>query len=536
MLQLTVKSPLSFQWIPLPPQWRLRSTETDQKSALMRDFPFVVGRAENCQLVLPDSAELRKTTSRWHCYIAENAGRYFIADGSFDAVPETGAKKPSISGTFHNGRRLKEPEAIAPGDTISAGPWDFKVGEAGIYPVNIDDALKLINEGKRSIIKMEELKSPAGYQRLHELLMELGGFDNIEDSLAHVLAFAARKVPAAEVIAILLENHAEGPAVRLAWQKKQGRVLDFQFSSSLLERLRVREPFLLEPGISSPSRSQKLQNITSALLVPLWSGRSRLGVLYMDNRGKGGLFTEDDLYLCTALGSVVSLQLLMEKQLFLGRLEENLKQYFSANVVRRLVEEAGAGKQPELGVSEKTAAILFVDMQGFSEFCRTHEPLEVSGLLNPYFMLMSECIHRHGGYVDKFIGDAVMGVFEEAGAGDTPAANSSCALRAARAAREMIKAWRGRSASQTGKTIPLRVGLDAGRVVIGNVGFPGRLEYTAIGDAVNTASRLQNLAPPDGIAVTDAVRSRAEKEFRCKKAGLRKLKGCGEIEVWNIDD
>ncbi|PIU20168.1 MAG: hypothetical protein COT18_03655 [Elusimicrobia bacterium CG08_land_8_20_14_0_20_59_10] len=406
--------------------------------------------------------------------------------------------------------------------------------EVEVTPVNIDDALKLVHAGKRSTLKLAELKSRAGYQGLHEMLLELGGFDNIEDSLAHLLAFISRKVPAAEVIAVLLESRGEGPTVRLAWRKDHGRVADFQFSSSLLERLQVKEPFLLEPGISNPTESQVLRNISSALLVPLWGGRCRLGVLYLDNRGQGGLFTEDDLYLCTALGSVVALQLMMEKQLFLGRLEENLKQYFSSNVVHKLVEEAGAGKPPQLAAAEKTAAVLFADISGFSEFCRKHKPEEISALLNPYFKLMSECIHRHGGYVDKFIGDAVMGVFEAAGAGDTPVINSSCALRAARAAREMIRVWRGWLAARPGTALPLRIGFDTGRVVIGNVGFPGRLEYTALGDAVNTAARLQKLAPPYGIAVTDAVRQSAQKECRCEKIGVRELKGCGEVEVWNI--
>ena len=534
MLKLTVNSPLSFQWSPQPPQWRLKSVDMVQKTALVSEFPFVIGRAANCQLAIPDSLELSKTTSRWHCYITEKAGRYFISDGSFAATPETGSKKPSVSGTFHNGRQINSPEAVVAGDTIAIGPWTFTVGEYQNSTVNLDDALKLIHSGSRSLVKPAELAARAGYRHLHELLLELAGYENIEDSLAHILAFAARKVPAAEVLAILPEGGGGGAAVRLAWQKDHGRVADLQFSASLLERLRAKEPFLLEPSISNPTVSQKSQKITSALLVPLWGGHRRLGVLYIDNRGQGERFTEDDLYLCTALGTVISLQLTMEKQVFLGRLEENLKQYFSSNVVRHLVEEAGAGRQPELEVSERTAAILFVDMHGFSEFCHAHKPREIGGLLNPYFMLMSECIHRHGGYVDKFIGDAVMGVFEAPGAGGAAEADSSCGLRAARAARDMIKAWRGQAAARTGSAIQLRAGISAGRVVIGNVGFAGRMEYTAIGDAVNVAAHLQKLAPPDGIAATDEVRLSAQKEFSFEKTGVRELKGSGEVEVWSL--
>ncbi|PIU20167.1 MAG: hypothetical protein COT18_03650 [Elusimicrobia bacterium CG08_land_8_20_14_0_20_59_10] len=95
MLQLTVKSPLSFQWNSQPPQWWLRDIKADQRAALMREFPFIIGRAGNCHLVLPDSPELRNSTSRWHCYLTQKAGRYFIADGSFEIVPETGEKNPA---------------------------------------------------------------------------------------------------------------------------------------------------------------------------------------------------------------------------------------------------------------------------------------------------------------------------------------------------------------------------------------------------------------------------------------------------------
>ena len=532
MLQLTVKSPLSFRWNPQPPQWQLCGVETGQKAAHIGNLPFVIGRAAGCQLVLPDSEEFRRTTSRWHCHIIEKDDLCLIADGTFELIPETGALKPSVSGTFHNGRRIKTPELIKPGDTITVGPWEFSVEDAAA--VNIDAALKLLQSGKRSIINPKSFKSRAGYRHLHELLAELAGFDNVEDSLAHILAFAAQKMPSAEVLAILLEGRGGSPVVRLAWQRDQGRIADFQSSSSLLEKLRVKETFLLESSISDPSASQKMKNITSALLAPLWSGRNRLGVLYLDNRGKGGSFTDEDLYLCSALGSIISLQLMTEKQVFLGKLEDKLKQYFSSNVVQRLIEDAGAGKQPELKAAEKTAAVLFVDMTGFAEFCRAHKPQAVSELLTPYFRLMSECIHRHGGYVDKFIGDAVMGVFEAAGAEDTPQAGAACALRAARAARDMIKVWRGWAGTRYGGGRPLRAGINTGRVMIGNIGFPGRMEYTALGDAVNLALRLQKLAPPDGIAVTGAMAPSLKKEFTCESAGVRSLQGSGEVEVWYI--
>ncbi|MBI4803048.1 MAG: FHA domain-containing protein [Elusimicrobia bacterium] len=538
MIQLAIEPPLYFQWNPQPPQWQLRGIMTGRRTARVCNVPFVIGRALDCQLVLPDSAQLRKTTSRWHCYIQEKGGRYWIADGSFDVIPETGVKKPSVSGTLRNGSLVKEPQELAPGDTISLGPWNFKVEveEAKNFRVDIDDALRVTQAGKRATIKAKDLASGAGYKQLHELFLELNKLENIEECLARALAFAAEKIPAAEVSAILLNRRGEAPSARLAWRKNQGRVVDLKFSPSLLEKLSVKEPFFLSARLSNPSSGQNLQNITSALLTPLSGGGSRLGVLYMDNRGDKTAFTEEDLYLASALSGVISLQLMAERQLFLGRLEDNLRQYFSSNVARRLAAEARAGKPPQLEAAEKTAAILFVDIQGFTNFCHAHKPREISGLLNPYFKLMSECIHRHGGYVDKFIGDGVMGVFQQAEAGQSPGDACAPALQAVRSARNIIQAWRANSTSGWGRPMPLRIGIDAGRVVIGNIGFPGRLEYTAIGDAVNIAARLQKLAPPDGIALSAAGRGLVEKEFRCEQLGVRELKGFGDIEVWLVSD
>lgn len=534
MIQLAIEPPLYFQWNQDPPQWQLRGVMSGQRAARVSSLPFVIGRALDSQLVLPDTPELRKTTSRWHCYIVQHGSRYWIADGSYEIIPEEGVKKSSVTGTFRNGRQVREPQELLPGDTLMVGPWSFKVEEEAVksFTIDIDDALKITQSGKRATINEKDPRAGAGYKQLHELFLELNKLENIEDCLSRALAFAAEKITAAEVCAILLTRPGEEPKSRLAWRKGQGRVGDLKFSPSLLDKVSVKEPFFLASKISNPSSTQAMQQITSALLTPLTGGGARLGVLYMDNRGAKAVFNEEDLYLASALSGVISLQLMAERQIFLSKLEDNLRLYFSSNVARRLAAEAKAGKTPQLEAAEKNAAILFVDIQGFTNYCHAHTPPEVSGLLNPYFKLMSDCIHRHGGYVDKFIGDAVMGVFQQAEAFDDPKGESSPAHQAVRAARDMVQAWREKSAGGHSRPLPLRVGVDVGKVVIGNVGFPGRMEYTAIGDAVNISSRLQRMAPPDGIAMSPECKRLVEKEFTCKSLGPQELKGFGELEVW----
>ncbi len=484
-------------------------------------------------MILPDSEELCKTTSRWHCYITEKEGKYFITDGSFDIVPETAAKKPSVSGTSRNGQKITGPEELKQGDSLAIGPWNFSVEKAKNFLIDIDSDLEVMTDGKRATLKGENLKSPGDYKSLLELFMKLSHIGNIEDCLGRMMEYVAEKIPAAEVSAILIEHKGENPNARAAWQKKTGRIFDFKFSSNLLKQLSVKEPFLLTPRLSNPTLSQTSQKISSALLVPLFGKEERIGILYMDNRGRDKAFTEEDLHLAAALGSAVSFQLAMEKQIFMSRLEENLKQYFSPDVVRLLVKEANAGKSLGLDVSEQIASVLFVDMTGFSEFCHKHSPREVGELLNPYLKLMTECIHKHGGFVDKFIGDAVMGVF----GGQITESQSQAtehALQAVRAARDMIKEWSNKTRLKWNMPIPLRVGINTGKMIIGNVGFPGRMEYTVLGDAVNLAARMQKLAAPNGIAVADETRLWIQKEFNCEDKGEREVKGFGTVKVWDI--
>src|SRR5262249_27227160 len=133
--------------------------------------------------------------------------------------------------------------------------------------------------------------------------------------------------------------------------------------------------------------------------------------------------------------------------------------------------------------------VLFTDIRGFTSFSENREPEQVVEALNQYFEICTRVILDYGGYVDKFIGDAVMGVF------GVPVAVENHAERAVRASLHMQREL-AEAAKKSGNDVLARVGvgINTGVLVAGNLGSQVKMEYTVIGDSVNTASRLNGLA------------------------------------------
>ncbi|HAM36392.1 MAG TPA: hypothetical protein DEB40_05975 [Elusimicrobia bacterium] len=534
MLQLLAGDSFSFVWQDKRNCWILEEGGAGKKVLPLRQSPFSIGRAPDCQLILPNSEALCRTTSRWHCHLLQREDRWLVMDGSLNPVPETGQPKPSISGTFLNDRRLWNPESIKPGDALKIGPWGFRIDDSERQAVNIDRLLQRLGEEPPLVIAEGDTGTRMGFGSLEELFTKLYRIKDSDECLAAILNFAMEKIPAAQVAAILTFAPDGTPSARLAWQKGAGRLLDFRFSSGLLQSLPADRAFLLKSKIQDITKSQIEQNISSGLLIPLRGRNERLGVFYMDNRNHGGSFQEADLYLTNALANVAALQLALERQAYLMRVEQNMQQYFGPDVVRLIVESSRQGKPVSLGVKECEATVFFVDIQEFSAFCRDRSPLEVSELLNPYFEMAAEAIQGQGGHVDKFIGDGVMGVFGSTPIDDPRITRANHAAQAIRAGKQMIERWTKWTATRWGAAIPLRVGINSGRLVLGNIGFPGRIEYSALGDTVNLASRLERLAQPNSIAVSESTHRMLGGEFECAYGGEAQVRGFGPVKIWRI--
>ncbi len=145
---------------------------------------------------------------------------------------------------------------------------------------------------------------------------------------------------------------------------------------------------------------------------------------------------------------------------------------------------------PDLGGTDLEVTVMFCDIRGFTSISEKHDPKEIVSTLNRYFTLLEKPIAENGGIINKYIGDAIMAVF---GAPLPSKTHARDALRAARGMREALAAFNAERRAAGEPEIGFGIGLNSGKVLAGNIGTANRLEYTVIGDAVNTASRIESL-------------------------------------------
>src|SRR4030042_1029909 len=167
-----------------------------------------------------------------------------------------------------------------------------------------------------------------------------------------------------------------------------------------------------------------------------------------------------------------------------------------------------------------TATILFADINGFTSLAERMPPREVNRILNDFFARMTDILFNYDGTLDKYIGDGLMAVF------GAPMEKEDDAERGIRAAQEMIQALAAMMAGMPDEgKFTIRIGINTGKVVAGNIGSPKRMDYTVIGDAVNTASRLESIAQPNQIPIGDKTHTRVQGKFNIRPVGPRKVKG-----------
>ena len=176
--------------------------------------------------------------------------------------------------------------------------------------------------------------------------------------------------------------------------------------------------------------------------------------------------------------------------------------------------------------------VLFTDIRGFTTFSETKNPEEVVENLNEYFEIVTQFIIEYGGYVDKLIGDAVLGIF------GAPIPHTGHAEKAVRAAVAMQKKLREKSGDNRNPFLSrIGIGINSGVVLSGNIGSKNKMEYTVIGDSVNVASRINNLAGPGEIIVSKGIYEETKDIVLAKALPPQKIKGKGElVEVYQVLD
>jgi len=198
-------------------------------------------------------------------------------------------------------------------------------------------------------------------------------------------------------------------------------------------------------------------------------------------------------------------------------IEESFGRYVSPHIVDRILENPD---QIWVGGANHEVSLFFADIRGFTTLTERMPPEELLTLLNGYFSLATEVIVEHKGYIDKFVGDAVMAVF------GAPVADPDHPVNAVRALLDLRDRLTDLGAAP-GNGVRLKVGMGAtlGQVVAGNVGSRTRMEYTVMGDTVNVASRLTQMAKPGDILISSTLYERVSSMIQTEEVGEIQVKG-----------
>jgi adenylate cyclase len=210
------------------------------------------------------------------------------------------------------------------------------------------------------------------------------------------------------------------------------------------------------------------------------------------------------------------------------RTRARMERYFAPKLMSKILQ----AQDRLMSAEQKVVTILFSDISGFTSWCTTQPPDTIHRTLNEYFENMTEIVFRNEGTIDKFIGDGLMAFF-----GD-PLQQPDHALRAVRTGIEMqqaVRELRARWEAEGRMPIHIRVGINSGEVVVGDMGSRRIMAYTAIGSHVNLASRLEGKAPVDGVLVSAPVFQAVKGIVETRFAGSITAKGISEdFETYEV--
>jgi GAF domain-containing protein/class 3 adenylate cyclase len=280
----------------------------------------------------------------------------------------------------------------------------------------------------------------------------------------------------------------------------------------------------------------------SALCVPMISQGRVIGVIEVLNKINGE-FSVDDKDLLQAIATSVCIAIenarLYKETVSMAEHERNVRHMFQKFVPKEVLDKIihGSGSDKPIIEEIRTITLLNIDLRGFSKLAMQIGPQKTVALLNSFFQVMGGIVFKHSGIVDKYLGDGFLALF------GAPVASTRDADNAVAAAFEMkhsLPAVNKFLKNKLGAAVDMGISIHTGEVVVGNIGFDKKMDYTVIGDSVNTVFRLQNLTKtiPNGILIGEntlrAVRSRLEvSEIEVQDTAAREI---GHMKVYELLD
>jgi adenylate cyclase len=495
---------------------RLISPDGTQSFDLKEGTTLVVGRAPTCDVPVFDP-----TISRRHAEI--------VAEGNLLRVKDLG----SSNGSFINGNKIDAASA-AIDDLVAFGKVGFRLTTFDApkveRPMPAPAGATIVRQiaMKDSNVALQALGTPPttpglarmgaisatpiadkNQQKLATLLEVSKGLTravDVDQILDKIVGYAYQTLEVDRVAILLID--ANGDLMPKISRDKRGGDTQRAVPQSIAKKAVTEKVALLSDNAGEDTRfggqSILMQQVRSAICAPLIGSEDKvLGVLYVDNPSMTHRFSDDDLEFLVAFAGIAAVAI--ENSQFAETIRReslvrsNFERYFAPQLAERI---ASSGEAMKLGGEKRQVAVLFSDIRGFTARSEKMNPDAMASLLTEYFTEMVDCVFRHGGTLDKFIGDAVMAQW------GAPLGSPDDADRAMAAALEMMAELRKLNEHWTAlgqEPLEIGIGLNFGEAFAGNIGSERRLEYTVIGDTVNTASRLCGAAAAAEILISDTM-------------------------------
>jgi len=499
-----------------------------------------IGRATDNDIVLNDFS-----VSRRHAYLRRESGVWVLRDNH------------STNGVRINDRPVPEC-SVADGDEVSIGTFHLVFREAAdaeppaaaaaldststcIRPIaefNLDFGLE---KGAAPAPESTESRRRAALDvsyrnKVFEILVQVAktliSADDVETVLAKVMDLIFEYLPVDRGF-LLLEERGN-LQLRMSRFRSHHRATSdgsAPYSRTIVDMVMRQKVATLTSDAQVDERfgagmSIRMQQIRSAMCAPLWNRDSVIGVIHVDSPLHAGTFTERDLDLLTALANFAAVAIerarLHERVAEEKRIRGRLERYHSPHVVEEIiadVEATGTFK----GVRTETVTILFADLVGFTSWSEKMAAAPLAALLTRFFTLCSDAIFSQEGTIDKFIGDAVMAFF---GAPIDQPDHAERAVVAALKIREGVEFWNQQRAAAGEPPIEVRIALNTGEAIVGEIGSERRVDFTVLGNAVNVAARMEEYVATAGdIVIGPATYEAVRNRYKVARLGHYSLKG-----------
>ncbi len=516
---------------------------------------YGIGRAKENDIVLND-----RRVSRRHAQIVADGANFKLIDGFI----ENGKILRSVNRVFVNGVPQLE-KTLVPGDKIVIGESRFEFGEMtgllsqtmfGTAEVSVEnpEIPKVVNFedqplghtqllisareiiGERSAtsveakilttaeIKVLRRKSQA-LDLLYEMCKTLGTVFDLEEIFVKATDLIFRGTPAERVVALLADETPDGKimeynlfpiATRARDETLEKLTEKMSISRTITQKVMREKVAVLSQDAKTDEQfrgaeSIVSQGVRSTICAPLITESNVHGVVYADRFDPFASFSAEDLELISAVAAQTAVTVeTVKAHKRLAREEvarANYSRFMPEYVVKQLLENPDSFK---LGGVNQKITVLFADIRGFTAFAEKEKPEKVVRLLNRFFSAMSEVIFGHGGTLDKYMGDGLMALF---GAPTTTPDDAKNAVRAAVAMQNRLVELNKELEAEGFNPINVGIGLHTGEATVGYIGSEQRSEYTAIGDTVNTASRLESNARGGQILISEATAAESDELF-----------------------